>query len=108
MTMLSRQLALIGAGYMVAVYRGGLLYRGDLVEFEWVRGGTPNNVFFKGNVYGTRQGQDKDAPNLRTLAGLSCHHSNPSPTGFNQSVCGMLWTWGISPTIDDTGGSIRE
>lgn len=33
MTMLSRYLALVGAGYMV-VYRGRLLYWGDLVEFN--------------------------------------------------------------------------
>lgn len=42
---------------MVIVYRGRLLYWGDLVEFNGAGGGDPNIVFFKGNVYRTNQGQ---------------------------------------------------
>lgn len=65
------------------------------------QGRDPNIVFFKGNVYRTNQGQNKGAPNLRTLTGLNCHHSNLLQAGFKHSVRGTLWTLGILPTIDE-------
>lgn len=64
------------------------------------QGRDPNNIFFKGNVYRTHQGQNKDVPTLTTYAGLNCHHNNLLQVGFKHFVRGMLWTLGILPTID--------